>query len=590
MHARMILAAILAMAGCTGAIGGSGPKPAGGGPSTPPSGSGSPGPGGPSVPGGSPGTSSPGASLPPIGADPLEPDRSNPACKDINPGPAPIRRLTRTEYDNTVRDLLGEDKGLAKTLPGRGAAAQLRQQRRAALGLRRAGRELRTRRQGDRQARGRQAGHASCPAIPAKDGESGLSGSVPGRLRQAGLAPAAGPASEKADLKKVFTAGRHDHLRRGHRRRGAGDAAVAAVHVPARAGRAGAGRRATSASATGTWPRGCRTCCGAPCPTPTLFAAAEAGKLGTRDEVAAQAKRMLDDPRATAMVTNFAGQWLHLRELADADKDTDDLPGLEGRATCALFRQETESFVEQRLEGRRQAGHPAVGALHRRQRPAGGLLRGQGRHRRRLPEGRRWTPTQRAGVLTHASILAAKSGPDQSSPILRGVFVREQMFCQPLPQPPRHGGRQPARAERDDDHQGTLRRPPQRSRPARAATSLIDPIGFGFEKYDATGAYRTMENGKTVDATGELVGTDVDGTFNGAIELAQEAGRRARTVEACMASHWFNFALGREPTRRRRLHDRDAEDRPSPAAAATCGSCCWPPVQTDAFFFKGGLR
>ena len=118
MHARMILAAVLAMAGCTGAIGGSGPKPAGGGPSTPPSGSGSPGPGGPSVPGGSPGTSSPGATLPPIGADPLEPDRSKPACKDIKPGPAPIRRLTRTEYDNTVRDLLGEDKGLAKGFPG----------------------------------------------------------------------------------------------------------------------------------------------------------------------------------------------------------------------------------------------------------------------------------------------------------------------------------------------------------------------------------------------------------------------------------------------------------------------------------------
>src|SRR4029453_4066246 len=59
----------------------------------------------------------PGAALPPVGSDPLEPDRSRAACKDINPGPAPIRRLTRTEYDNTVRDLLGEDLGLGKTFP-----------------------------------------------------------------------------------------------------------------------------------------------------------------------------------------------------------------------------------------------------------------------------------------------------------------------------------------------------------------------------------------------------------------------------------------------------------------------------------------
>ena len=137
----------------------------------------------------------------------------------------------------------------------------------------------------------------------------------------------------------------------------------------------------------------------------------------------------------TAMVTNFAGQWLHLRELADADKDTTLYPAWK-EEYLALFRQETEEFVAAGLEGGRQAGHAAVGALHLRERPAGGLLRRQGASPATAFQKVTLDAAQRAGVLTHASFLAAKSGPDQSSPILRGVFVREQMFCQPLPQPP----------------------------------------------------------------------------------------------------------------------------------------------------------
>ena len=168
-----VLPMTLAWIGCTGAIdGGKTSGPAGGGASSPsPSTGGAPT--GPNSPGGQPpgGGVSPGAPLPEPGSDPLEPDRSQPACKEISPGPAPIRRLTRTEYDNTVRDLLGEDKQLAKGFPGRGAAAQLRQQRRAALGLGRAGRELRHRRQGDRQARGGQAGQL--PALRSRQGRRG---------------------------------------------------------------------------------------------------------------------------------------------------------------------------------------------------------------------------------------------------------------------------------------------------------------------------------------------------------------------------------------------------------------------------------
>jgi hypothetical protein len=195
--------------------------------------------------------------------------------------------------------------------------------------------------------------------------------------------------------------------------------------------------------------------------------------------------------------------------------------------------------------------------------------------------------TQRTGLLTQASILAAKSGPDQSSPILRGVFVREQMFCQPLPQPPVTVDANPpmlnatmTTKERFAAH---------RNDPScEACHKLIDPIGFGFERYDATGAYRTVENGKPVDATGELAGTDVDGPFTGAIELGGKLAK-SKDVEACFAGHWFNFAMGREPSEL----DRCTTETLRSVFARSEGDLrqlLLATVQSDAFFFKGADR
>ena len=97
-------------------------------------------------------------------------------------------------------------------------------------------------------------------------------------------------------------------------------------------------------------------------PDAAAVRAAEAGKLGTRDEMAAQARRMLDDPRATAMITNFAGQWLHLRELADADKDTTHLPGVE-RGVPGAVPPGDRGVRRRGVEGSdAQAGHAAVRA------------------------------------------------------------------------------------------------------------------------------------------------------------------------------------------------------------------------------------
>jgi hypothetical protein len=73
----------------------------------------------------------------------------------------------------------------------------------------------------------------------------------------------------------------------------------------------------------------------------------------------------------------------------------------------------------------------------------------------------------------------------------------------------------------------------------------IDGIGFGFEAYDALGRFRTMDGPHPVDASGRLGGSDVDGPFNGAVELSERLAR-SKQVEACMATQWFRFAFGRD--------------------------------------------
>jgi hypothetical protein len=87
-----------------------------------------------------------------------------------------------------------------------------------------------------------------------------------------------------------------------------------------------------------------------------------------------------------------------------------------------------------------------------------------------------------------------------------------------------------------------------RADPACAAChTLMDPIGFGLENFDASGRYRETENGLPVDASGEIVGTDVAGPYNGPVELARKLAG-SEQAQACLAAHWFRFASGRAET------------------------------------------
>jgi hypothetical protein len=281
-------------------------------------------------------------------------------------------------------------------------------------------------------------------------------------------------------------------------------------------------------------------------PDDELLQAAIAGDLESPDALRAHAERMLEDPRAADAIASFHRQWLHLDGLAGLEKNPDAYPTFDPALREAMA-QETTRFADWvirsddgRLETLLTASYsfldgPLFG-LYGVTMPAG--------HDPTLPVD--LDPTQRAGLLTHASVLATHAHADQSSPVHRGKLVRENFLCTPLAPPPPEVDVVPppldpnaTTRERFDQH---------RSDPACAGChDLIDPLGFGFEHYDGIGAWRATDAGKPVDASGEVLGTDdIDGPFDGAPELAQMLAE-SEQVRTCVAEQWFGFAFGRLP-------------------------------------------
>jgi hypothetical protein len=152
------------------------------------------------------------------------------------------------------------------------------------------------------------------------------------------------------------------------------------------------------------------------------------------------------------------------------------------------------------------------------------------------------TNGQASGVLTLPAFLSLMAKPDQSWPIYRGKFVREALLCQDLPAPPPNIPKPPdvkpgvSTRERLAEHETNAS--------CSGCHSLMDPIGFGFEHYNAIGRYRATDGNQPVDATGRLISTDVDGDFDGVIELAKALGS-SKEVRECVARQWFRFTTSR---------------------------------------------
>ena len=280
-------------------------------------------------------------------------------------------------------------------------------------------------------------------------------------------------------------------------------------------------------------------------PDDALFAAADAGKLAAVEDVAAQARRMIADPKAHDATREFFDQWMNLKALAAASKDSATYPAYtagveasmlaETRAFLDYVMWQGDGHVETLLTAPLSFLDANTAKIYGVPAPNGsGLVKTQ------------LDPTQRAGILTQPAVLTALAKPNQSSPILRGKFVRERLLCQQLPPPP--PGLVIVPPEVKPGSTTRQRFGEHDKNPACAGChSLMDPLGFGFEHFDGIGVWRTTDQGLPVDATGKVTSSDVDGPFDGVSDLAKKLAG-SKQVQECVATEFYRYTLGRAET------------------------------------------
>lgn len=281
-------------------------------------------------------------------------------------------------------------------------------------------------------------------------------------------------------------------------------------------------------------------------PDDGLFELAQSDALSDATVLEEQVRRMLDDPRAAAAIPNFHLQWLGIRDMEGVTKSEQYFPNFSPELTQAMIDETAQftDYVIRRGDGLLNSLFTASYSI-----VDGPLLDLYGVE---LPEGHTpgepidLDPTQRSGILTQAAFLATHAHHDQTSPVHRGLFVRENILCQTIPPPPPNVIPTPP-----PPTPGTTVRERISLHQSEASCSgchrMMDNIGLGFESYDASGVYRSEEAGRPVDDTGELLGTGevaVEGPFDGAIELSAKLAQ-SEVVQQCVTQQWFRFALGR---------------------------------------------
>jgi len=277
-------------------------------------------------------------------------------------------------------------------------------------------------------------------------------------------------------------------------------------------------------------------------PDDPLLDLAEQGKLKEPAIIEQQVHRMLDDPRAQALVSNFAGQWLQLRNLETVRPDPDVFPNFDESLRQA-FRRETELFFESLLRENRSV-FDLLDAnytfLNQRLAEHYGIPGIYGSQFRRVT----LEDPNRGGLLGQGSILTVTSYPNRTSVVQRGKWILENLLGAPPPPPPPdvpdlkpHGkdGRLLSMREQMELH---------RANPTCASChARMDPIGFALENYDAIGRWRAKDAGSVIDAAGKLP----DGTkFNGPAELRKILLTKSRDeFVTTVTEKLLTYALGR---------------------------------------------
>jgi hypothetical protein len=530
--ATLLLTAAL---GCQGTIGdgdSTGPGPRTGTGATPGGGGGTAGETGAGARGGTNtgGTGSGGGMVSPPG-DPLA------------AGPMPLRRLTHREYNNTVRDLLGDSGNHADTFPA---------DRDSDFLFRRAGVV------------------SSQDADTIKDAAEATSNYASSKVMM--LAPCAAGAAEDGCARKFIT----DFGLRAYRRPLATEEVTRLMELYT-AGRTGLALNYAGAiqlviegmlqspSFLYHWELGN----GLPIiegkvvrlnpyetasrlsyliwgsmPDPALFDAAKGNALGTAAQVQDQAKRMLADPRARDTVISFSEEWLNLDQVMERPKDAMVYPEWNDALKTAMAA-ELRSFISNvvfdadgkftsLLLGTNSYVNQTLATIY-------GMKGITGTEMKPV----NLDSAQRAGLLTRAGFLAVTGATNGSHPIKRGHKIFERVLCETLPPPPNNvpPAKPPTESGTTREHTEEHDKMPC----AAACHGLMDPIGFAFEHYDGIGRYRTQDNGIDVDSTGEV---EIDGTkkpFTDARDLSQILAS-STAVAQCFATQWLRYGFKRTDT------------------------------------------
>jgi hypothetical protein len=276
-------------------------------------------------------------------------------------------------------------------------------------------------------------------------------------------------------------------------------------------------------------------------PDDELLRLASDGKLKNPAVLDRQVRRMLADPKSQALVDNFAGQWLQLRNLRNVQPNTDLFPDFDDNLRQS-FRRETELLFESVVQEDRSvldlltADYTFVNERLARHY---GITDIYGSRFRRVAI----TDDARRGLLGQGSILALTSHAERTSPVVRGKWILENILGTAVPPPPpdvpalkgnQEGQRPRTMREQMAEH---------RANPVCGSChKTMDSVGFAMENFDAVGAWRTREPGGPIDATGELAdGTKIDGV----VSLRKALLSRPELFAGTLTEKLLIYALGR---------------------------------------------
>jgi mono/diheme cytochrome c family protein len=279
-------------------------------------------------------------------------------------------------------------------------------------------------------------------------------------------------------------------------------------------------------------------------PDDELLRLADEGKLTAPAVLGQQVRRMLADEKSQALVGNFAGQWLYLRNLRNMVPNSDEFPDFDDNLRQAMLR-ETELFFQSIIREDRSAIDLLTSSetfVNERLARHYGVPNVYGSHFRRVT----LADDARKGLLGKGSILLVTSRPTRTSPVLRGKWILENLLGTPPPPPPpdvppltENGAMTKPKSVREQMEE-------HRANPGCAGCHrLMDPLGFALENFDAVGAWRQRDGTVPIDASGQLAdGTPVDGVAT----LRQALVRRPEAFVATLTEKLLTYALGRGVT------------------------------------------